>query len=557
MSSIEFVHVLILFFICINFSTGEIDRQAAAVRHLCKMSKKSERTKKFWEAVRKTPKLKRRPQDQYEEFGKYRKWLNSLKKFDPSTNPYEESISMWQPRLPWKEESLSGKENDPVIVDSKEKFKVMMEDVELHEEVAVDMEGHTLHSFYGMTMIIQIATSSRDYIVHVPSCFQSIREELKSYLESAEVIKVFHGGHNDVLALQRDFGIFIRGYVDTQAVYSFLKGNKDKGNLVSFKEMTAEILGSDVWDGIDTDMQMTDWRIHPLTAEMAKYAQADCALLLRCWQKLKKELAKAEWKGHELDPIRWSKTISGKCYSFPHYDYGVKDSVKFGVNPTNRSLFMKLHEWRWNLAKEMDESPMQVVATKKLQQIADNRPKSRSDLDAIGRFPVNVADGVLRVVREYEELMAKPWDSEEEVLEVMAPEEDLWETNVQENQATPNQDEVQCQPSPEPTAVDKDAADTEPPVKQYIRDCSSLVNLPPTLKTWKSDPPSRRTVGNDVPDEAVKAAKKNYQNKRRKFNLRRNQKLRKHKIKLIQQPDPLLEGAAPVGEDITLRQRAD
>src|SRR5665811_1558683 len=172
-----------------------------------------------------------RPQEEFPEFGDYRKKLNQAAIFTPTENPYKMSILAWRPKSKLIPEKIQPK-TKPVVVNNSKIFKIMLEDVSLHEEIAVDLEGHDLHSFHGMCMTVQFSTTQKDYVVHTPSCFKLIIKHLKCIFESEQVVKVFNGGQNDVLHLQRDFGIFTRGFVDLQAVQSYLDRNYDKGALI-------------------------------------------------------------------------------------------------------------------------------------------------------------------------------------------------------------------------------------------------------------------------------------------------------------------------------------
>src|SRR5665811_2518142 len=94
----------------------------------------------FWDAYRKFPKAKVRPQDQFPEFGDYRRKLNQLDRFMPITNPFVESILNWKYQIPQRNYEPNP---DKVVefIDSPSKFQLMMEHLDGLDEIAVDLEG--------------------------------------------------------------------------------------------------------------------------------------------------------------------------------------------------------------------------------------------------------------------------------------------------------------------------------------------------------------------------------------------------------------------------------
>jgi len=167
-----------------------------------------------------------------------------------------------------------------------------------------------------MTVIIQISTRIKDYLIYVPPLQSLICSELKLVMEDESIIKIFHRAANDVLCFQRDFGIYIRGLIDTQQVYNYVERIKDKGQLISFKNLVASKL-STIWaQQIEKSTQAADWRVYPLPDELRKYAQLDSSLLLLCWQALKPQMRDGHWKGHKLDPIRQSNKQAAASYGF-------------------------------------------------------------------------------------------------------------------------------------------------------------------------------------------------------------------------------------------------
>jgi len=137
----------------------------------------------------------------------------------------------------------------------------------------------------GMTCVIQISSWRNDYIIDPFLTYDSIVSELRPFLENGNVLKIFHGAVNDVIALHRDFDTHILGAIDTQEVYQVLRTDNKKG-LISFQKAVDNYLKFNV----DKTYQNCDWRIRPLTHGMTNYARNDSHLLLRLWNVLRGEV---------------------------------------------------------------------------------------------------------------------------------------------------------------------------------------------------------------------------------------------------------------------------
>lgn len=174
-----------------------------------------------------------------------------------------------------------------------------------------------------MTCLIQIGTYEKIYLIDPFPQFKNVTTRLKALLESTEVLKIVHGGDNDYIALNRDFGISMTAALDLQFVqkqiYStclqliedeeirYLKqkdvlwkcSTNEKGNLLSIEMLSklsteriglkklAKIFFPDYPDPVDATL--ADWRIRPLESkvDMINYAVYDVYILLHIWNKMK------------------------------------------------------------------------------------------------------------------------------------------------------------------------------------------------------------------------------------------------------------------------------
>lgn len=111
------------------------------------------------------------------------------------------------------------------FVKNLEELKDLCGRIEKETEIAVDLEHHSKESYQGYICLIQISGRTWDAIIdpfsiwqHIP-LLRNVRYEgnKKVFLDEKKV-KVFHGAFNDVVWLQRDFGIYIVNLFDTAKV---------------------------------------------------------------------------------------------------------------------------------------------------------------------------------------------------------------------------------------------------------------------------------------------------------------------------------------------------
>ena len=87
--------------------------------------------------------------------------------------------------------------------------------------LAIDIENHSEYSYEGFISLIQITTPEYDtYLVDPLVLKDLIFECLGPIFINQNIVKIFHGGINsDVGWLQRDYGICVNNFIDTQEMH--------------------------------------------------------------------------------------------------------------------------------------------------------------------------------------------------------------------------------------------------------------------------------------------------------------------------------------------------
>ena len=168
-------------------------------------------------------------------------------------------------------------------------------------------------------------------------------EMLNSVFTDPNVVKVLHGADRDIMWLQKDLGLYIVGMFDTGQATRVLPYKKH--SLAFLMQHFCNVAP-------DKSYQLADWRIRPLTPEMAHYAREDTHYLLHIYPRLVNELVargnaqgnllKAGWmRSRDIFLQRYEKTWYGPKSARVLFE---KHSRSF--SPVQRHVFSSLHAWR-------------------------------------------------------------------------------------------------------------------------------------------------------------------------------------------------------------------
>lgn len=157
-----------------------------------------------------------------------------------------------------------------VWVEDEAQLRELVEVLSNEKMFAVDTEQHSLSSFLGFTALIQISTMNKDYLLDTIA-LHDVMGLLRPVFANPVICKVFHGAHNDVLWLQRDFHIYVVNLFDTAKACEVL--SKPQRSLAYLLETYCGVAANKL-------LQREDWRRRPLSEEMIEYARADAHYLL-------------------------------------------------------------------------------------------------------------------------------------------------------------------------------------------------------------------------------------------------------------------------------------
>ncbi|GMH33242.1 hypothetical protein BSKO_01076 [Bryopsis sp. KO-2023] len=273
-----------------------------------------------------------------------------------------------------------------VFVDTEAKLEAMAKDLKGAAELAVDLEEHEHRTFLGLTCLMQISTRKTDYVVDTLPLWKKIGVALAPVFADPKVVKVLHGSFNDIIWLQRDFGIYMVNLFDTYEASRMLQ--KERKSLAFLLETYCDVKA-------DKKYQLADWRVRPLNKEMLMYARGDTHSLLYIYDVMRHELFHlGENVPQELKiPLREkvpknalgvvlerSRLVSLQRYEKPFFsvDKCIKKHKLEEFNNVQKATCDALLEWREGLARKNDESRGYILNTNSLIRLAARLPGSVS-----------------------------------------------------------------------------------------------------------------------------------------------------------------------------------
>lgn len=188
--------------------------------------------------------------------------------------------------------------------------------------------------------------------------------------------QVFHGADSDILWLQENFNIYVVNLFDTYRASKVLSEALSHCHLAHAhlcpselpKHSLAALLSLYCDFTADKRYQRADWRIRPLPEEMLFYARSDTHFLLYVYDRLRESLLE-RGKGSETlirKVLRNSEETALQEFHREVYDAETGKGTRGWrgllhnkhLTSVQREVFLAMHAWRDEVAREEDESPL-------------------------------------------------------------------------------------------------------------------------------------------------------------------------------------------------------
>ncbi|HUQ01745.1 MAG TPA: HRDC domain-containing protein [Kofleriaceae bacterium] len=243
--------------------------------------------------------------------------------------------------------------------------------------IGIDTEGDSLHHYTDKVCLIQVSAFGGGAWLVDPLAITDL-SPLAPVLTDRSIVKVVHGGENDVTSLRREFGFAFKTMFDT-AIAARLLGDAEVG----LQALVRNELGIE----LDKSSQRDDWSKRPLTERQERYALADVEHLMALATRMTARLAAAgrtEWAREEFEAL--AELEAAEKRRGPDEFRRIKGSA--ALSPRGQAILRELHVWREARAEAADCPPFKVVAPDVLVALAEEMPETVEEVQRmVRRFP--------------------------------------------------------------------------------------------------------------------------------------------------------------------------
>ena len=235
--------------------------------------------------------------------------------------------------------------------------------------IAFDIEADSLHHYTEKVCLLQIAALGGTAWLVDTLALRDL-SPLAPIFSDPSILKVVHGGDNDVTSMRRDFGVTFRTMFDT-SIAARLLGDTELG----LQALVRNELGIELTKGSQKD----DWSKRPLTAKQEAYALADVAHLMELASRLTARLATAgrtEWAREEFAVL--ANLPASVKRTGPDEFRRIKGAAK--LSRRQQAVLRELHIWREERAAAADRPPFRIVAAEVLIALATNPPTTLDEV---------------------------------------------------------------------------------------------------------------------------------------------------------------------------------
>ncbi|CAL8129183.1 unnamed protein product [Orchesella dallaii] len=345
-------------------------------------NKAKEKSREYWKARNAFSRLDLTVLELDDEALKKRIELNSQAVFQVPDHPHRSKIPVWTLSADQLAPEILSKAKSFCLIETQKMLEFTIDHLKDQKEFAFDIELDNTYSFYDLTSFIQITTTSYNFVIDTIKLFNHV-PLLADVLLDQSILKIVFGTQ-DVLSLQRDFGLRIFPVIDFQNVYKISNAITTEPSL---KQVVKDYLDIE----IQKQFQTFIWRMRPVPADALLYAQRDAEYLLEAW-----EVFKSKQKDFfTQNPLTYwhHRQLMLQAYTFPKghefrwYFNKAWEQLRSSAELiesftlyTDMPIFKELHNWRIITGKQRNRSLNYYMSNLDVLKVAILKPKTINDL---------------------------------------------------------------------------------------------------------------------------------------------------------------------------------
>lgn len=249
--------------------------------------------------------------------------------------------------------------------------------------IAVDTESDHFHAYQAQVCLIQVGTPEVGALIDPLALDAADLEPLFDLMRDPSTITLLHAGRNDMLEMDRDYGVGIANLFDTQIAAKFL--GYERNGLSWLQE---EIVGSTP----SGQYQRFDWTTRPVPAAAREYAVADVADLFVLRDRFLPELEQSQW----LEPFRQQCAYVAAISTYEPSPFDPDGwwrlARRKNLSTEQRSALRELYLVRHEICSEENRAALHIFPDAALMKIARDLPSSTGELYDIRRLPDEITD---------------------------------------------------------------------------------------------------------------------------------------------------------------------
>jgi ribonuclease D len=251
-----------------------------------------------------------------------------------------------------------------------EELRELVDELDGCRAIGIDVEADSLHHYVEKVCLVQLSAYGGGAWLIDPLALRDL-SPLAPLMADGTVLKVLHGGDNDITSMRRDFGFEFRTVFDTM-VAARLLGDKELG----LQALVRNELGIELTKGSQRD----DWSKRPLTAKQEAYALGDVEHLMALAARLTARLhaaGRVAWAREEFEAL--ANLPPSEKRAGPDGFRKIKGAAK--LSRRQQAVLRELHVWREARAAEADRPPFKIIDAEALVALAEDPPESIEDVE--------------------------------------------------------------------------------------------------------------------------------------------------------------------------------